>query len=303
MKRSRDVFENLNSFDSSSLYFEDEEEDGRGEDESGILGNEVYIPDVDVDDHLVNYNNHHHQHHHTHHYQHQSPTSFRKKNLSLSSTSIGEMYMESSDGFLITANDRMGTETRDLSVGWGENNFDGRVSGGDILRPHTPPLQQTTNVNMNYIWNRDNVIYIGNLDSNITEQLLRKLFSTIGPISSLDLMKNRKSNKNRGICFITYATAEDALQAVNKYDGVRILSKDIFVRLARPHISFVVRGTKGTGKKNIGQQGNNGSKHFSDGDYEDSFDNSNNTGKIYKCKKLKSKLNDYPQNKKYQDGG
>jgi len=275
MKRSRIEFEN--SFSPYNSYFE--EEDGEGEEDesrtgqgdSGSFGNEVLSSTLYLD----SYNQY--QHHN------QSPAFSRRKDLS--SPSSGEMNMDNCDRYFLDA--KINAEDNQ-DLGWIETNFSARISDDT-----PPPLQQNTNVNMNYIWNRDTVVYIGNLDSSITEQLLFKIFSTIGPISSLDLMKKRKGNKNRGICFITYANAEEALQAVNKYDGIRILSKDIFVRLARPHISFVL---KGTGRV-IEQQGN---KSFSDDEDHDesTYDDCSSDTKT-KFKKMKSKLNDYPQNKKY----
>ena len=292
MKRTRYEFENS----SSSLYFEDEDQTVEGEEDDTVLVDEKnFIPDAGVKEynhkqqqqqqHQQHY--HHHNHHHYqsppsnyHHEYYQSQNISRNRDLFLSS-STGEMYKESSNTFVMDANTREEEEETD----WVENGLDSKIPSANIA-----PFPQTTNVNMNYIWNRDNVVYVGNLDCNITEQLLLKLFSTVGLISSLDLIKNRKSNKNRGICFITYHTAGEALKAVNKYDGVRILSKDIFVRLARPHFSFVL---KGAGRSMASTQGETGQFW---GSKEPQSEGSSPKSKF---KKMKSKLNDYPQNIKY----
>jgi len=296
MKRTRYEFENS----SSSLYFEDEDQTVEGEEDDTVVVDETnYIPDVGVKEynhkqqqqqqqqHQQHYHNHHHHNHQSppsnHHQEYYQTQNISRKRESFLSSSTGELYIESSNTFVMDANGREEQE----ETGWVENGLDSKMPSANIA-----PFPQTTNVNMNYIWNRDNVVYVGNLDCNITEQLILKLFSTVGPISSLDLIKNRKSNKNRGICFITYHTAGEALKAVNKYDGVRILSKDIFVRLARPHFSFVL---KGTGRSMTSTQGE--TRQFS-GSKEQQVSLEGSSPKS-KFKKMKSKLNDYPQNIKY----
>ncbi|XP_077212923.1 uncharacterized protein LOC143848035 [Tasmannia lanceolata] len=59
-------------------------------------------------------------------------------------------------------------------------------------------------------------IFVGGLDRYVTEEDLRKVFSEVGEIVEVRLMKNPLTQKNKGFGFLRFATIEQARRAVNE---------------------------------------------------------------------------------------
>ena len=77
-------------------------------------------------------------------------------------------------------------------------------------------------------------LYVKNLDDNVTDDILRDEFSTMGTITSARVMKDMaKEGRSRGFGFVCFSSPEEATRAVNEMNGKLILNKPIFVALAQ----------------------------------------------------------------------
>lgn len=72
-------------------------------------------------------------------------------------------------------------------------------------------------------------VYVGGLNVNLTEEMIRLVFEPFGPIARLELMKDRVTNVSRGYAFITYANEEDGKKAVQALDGFELAGKALRV--------------------------------------------------------------------------
>ncbi|XP_059653286.1 uncharacterized protein LOC132300283 isoform X2 [Cornus florida] len=59
-------------------------------------------------------------------------------------------------------------------------------------------------------------VFVGGLDRDATEEDLGEVFSQVGKITELRLLKNPITKKNKGFAFIRFATVEQARRAVNE---------------------------------------------------------------------------------------
>lgn len=82
-------------------------------------------------------------------------------------------------------------------------------------RPHLPPNCYR--------------VYVGGLNVNLTEEMIKLVFEPFGPIVRLELMKDRVTNVSRGYAFITYANEEDGKKAVQALDGFELAGKALRV--------------------------------------------------------------------------
>ncbi|CAA6667012.1 unnamed protein product [Spirodela intermedia] len=57
-------------------------------------------------------------------------------------------------------------------------------------------------------------IFVGGLDKDSTEEDLKKVFSVVGKVVEVRLMKNPQTKKNKGFAFLRFATVEQAKRAV-----------------------------------------------------------------------------------------
>lgn len=70
-------------------------------------------------------------------------------------------------------------------------------------------------------------LYIKNLDSDITEALLREKFSTFGKIISLAIAKD-DNGLSKGFAFVNYDSPDDARKAMETMNGSQFGSVFIF---------------------------------------------------------------------------
>ncbi|XP_043722096.1 heterogeneous nuclear ribonucleoprotein Q-like isoform X2 [Telopea speciosissima] len=59
-------------------------------------------------------------------------------------------------------------------------------------------------------------IFVGGLDRDATEEDLTKVFSQVGEVTEVRLMKNPVTHKNKGFAFLRFATVEQARRAINE---------------------------------------------------------------------------------------
>lgn len=77
-------------------------------------------------------------------------------------------------------------------------------------------------------------LYVGNLSFDTIENDLQDLFSACGPVSEVNLILDRATNRSRGFAFVTMATPEAAKAAVEQIGGKNFQGRNLTVTEARP---------------------------------------------------------------------
>lgn len=88
--------------------------------------------------------------------------------------------------------------------------------------PQNPESKAKTNLIVNY------------LPPSMSEEDVRNLFSTVGPVQSCKLIKEKVNQTSLGYAFVNYTTASDAEKAIQSLNGLPLQQKTIKVSYARP---------------------------------------------------------------------
>jgi len=76
-------------------------------------------------------------------------------------------------------------------------------------------------------------LYIGGLDSAVTESTLRAAFLPFGPIQHIDIPMDYAQGTHKGFAFLEFVEAEDANEAVYNMDGAELFGRPLTVNVAR----------------------------------------------------------------------
>jgi cold-inducible RNA-binding protein len=77
-------------------------------------------------------------------------------------------------------------------------------------------------------------LYVGNLPYQTTEQDLEELFSQVGQVDSVRVMRDQATGRARGFAFVEMATEADAEKAVNTLHAQSYGGRSLTVNEARP---------------------------------------------------------------------
>jgi cold-inducible RNA-binding protein len=77
-------------------------------------------------------------------------------------------------------------------------------------------------------------LYVGNLPYETAEQDLQTLFSGVGTVESVNLMRDMATGRARGFAFVEMATDEDAQNAISKLNNHDMGGRNLTVNEARP---------------------------------------------------------------------
>jgi RNA recognition motif-containing protein len=77
-------------------------------------------------------------------------------------------------------------------------------------------------------------IYVGNLDYNIQESELEKIFSEYGEVASVKIIKDKYTGKAKGFGFVEMADDEQANHAIEELNGSEVSGRQMKVNKARP---------------------------------------------------------------------
>lgn len=86
-------------------------------------------------------------------------------------------------------------------------------------------------------------LFVGNLSPTADEKSIRKLFSSVGGISSIHIPLN-EAGKPKGICYVTFANGDHTVEGT-KLAGTDLCGKPIRVDYARPREPKDAKGTGG----------------------------------------------------------
>jgi len=78
-----------------------------------------------------------------------------------------------------------------------------------------------------------NRLFVGNLPYQAIEADLTDYFSQAGAVTSVNVMFDKVTGKSRGFAFVEYATAEEALKAVERFHNKDFQGRALTVNVAR----------------------------------------------------------------------
>jgi RNA recognition motif-containing protein len=77
-------------------------------------------------------------------------------------------------------------------------------------------------------------IYVGNLPYSTSDNDLHDLFSQVGAVISARVITDRDTNQSRGFGFVEMDSAEDASQAITRFNGYAMGDRSLTVNEAKP---------------------------------------------------------------------
>jgi len=80
----------------------------------------------------------------------------------------------------------------------------------------------------------NNKLFIGNLSYNATENDLRDFFSQSGTVVSVNIIKDRLTDRSKGFAFIEMSTEKEASLAIEKLHNSQMGERSIIVAKAKP---------------------------------------------------------------------
>lgn len=77
-------------------------------------------------------------------------------------------------------------------------------------------------------------LYVGNLSYSTTEDELRTLFGQAGTVVSATIIKDRDTGRSKGFAFVEMSSQEEAQEAIRKFHGMSVNTRELTVNIARP---------------------------------------------------------------------
>jgi RNA recognition motif-containing protein len=100
-------------------------------------------------------------------------------------------------------------------------------------------------------------IYVGNLSNEVTEEDLKQAFETFGEVESVNIIKDKYTNRSKGFGFVEMASKAEGQSAIDGLNGKELKGKAVNVNEARPRTESRGRGG-GYGSGRGGQGGGRG---------------------------------------------
>ena len=79
-----------------------------------------------------------------------------------------------------------------------------------------------------------NRLYVGNLPYKTTDEELTELFSKVGAVDNLRVMRDMATGRARGFAFVQMVTDEDAQKAITEFHQYQLEGRALVVNEARP---------------------------------------------------------------------
>jgi RNA recognition motif-containing protein len=77
-------------------------------------------------------------------------------------------------------------------------------------------------------------LYVGNLSYQTTEDELSSLFTQVGTVNEVALIKDRDTGSSKGFAFVTMSSQEEANKAIDQLNGKSMGERELTVNIARP---------------------------------------------------------------------
>ena len=76
-------------------------------------------------------------------------------------------------------------------------------------------------------------IYVGNLNFDLNEDELKKVFEDYGEVTMVKIITDRATGRSRGFGFVEMANDDEATEAINNLNGSDIKGRKVNVNQAR----------------------------------------------------------------------
>lgn len=77
-------------------------------------------------------------------------------------------------------------------------------------------------------------LYVGGLSYDTTPEGFKEAFEKAGPVVSADIITDRETGRSRGFGFVEFENADDAMKAIEMWDGQELDGRRLKVNEARP---------------------------------------------------------------------
>ena len=96
-------------------------------------------------------------------------------------------------------------------------------------------------------------IYVGNLANEVTEEDLKQAFDAFGKVESVNIIKDKYTNRSKGFGFVEMASKAEGQSAIDGLNGKELKGRTLNVNEARPRTEG--RGGRGGYGGNKGGRG------------------------------------------------
>ncbi len=72
-------------------------------------------------------------------------------------------------------------------------------------------------------------IYVGNISYNLQDVDIRKIFEVMGRVDSIKLIRDKRTGKSKGYCFIEMPDTKEAMEAIQTLDGKEVAGRNLRV--------------------------------------------------------------------------
>jgi RNA recognition motif-containing protein len=98
-------------------------------------------------------------------------------------------------------------------------------------------------------------LYVGNISFKATEDDVRDLFSQVGEVVSVKLIKDAATGRLRGFGFVEMTSDDEAQKAISKFNGNALMDRNIVVNEAKPQERRERSGGYSRDKSGFGSRG------------------------------------------------
>jgi RNA recognition motif-containing protein len=106
-------------------------------------------------------------------------------------------------------------------------------------------------------------LYVGNLSFDITENDLRDMMASHGPVNEVSVIMDKVTGRARGFAFVTMNTQEAATAAIAALNGKEFQGRALTVNEARPREERAGGGGGGGGSRGGYRGGSGGGGGYS----------------------------------------
>ena len=105
-------------------------------------------------------------------------------------------------------------------------------------------------------------LFVGSLPFSVSEDAVGQIFSGVGQVVSVAIIKDKYTGSSRGFGFVEMATDEDAKKAIEKLNGYNLEGRNIVVKEALPKPTYT-NGRGGSDRRGgFGHRGGGGGRRY-----------------------------------------
>ena len=110
-------------------------------------------------------------------------------------------------------------------------------------------------------------LYVGNLPYSATEDQLTEMFSRVGKVDNVRVMRDMATGRARGFAFVEMGNDEDAQKAISQFHEQQMEGRALVVNEARPKPEGGFGGGGRGGGGGYRGGGGGGNRNVDDGDF------------------------------------